>query len=272
MIIYENILTFLWFHPLYFNFTVFCSSICTLISCTIRYKSLFIFRSYPERLRRMEEINSENRFKCHICPKTYSQKESLVRHEKTHYEEKSFECEICNKTFRRKDHLKRHQNLTHKRTLFYHKEKCGHPSTSQNIPALPRNFSCDNCGRIFSDHSNCKRHKKKCDAKKVSSLNSEFQFVNCGETIEQEIKEESETEDEINTLDFVKSEICEDIDESGEIYKKSELEGESIDCKETIKLEIKEEIPDTEDVQDPMFNTANDIEDESFVVETDDSL
>ena len=50
----------------------------------------------------------------------------------------------------------------------------------------------------------------------------------------------------------MKSEHCEDIVESGEISLESELEAESIDCKETIKLEIKQEIQETEDLQDPL--------------------
>ena len=45
----------------------------------------------------------------------------------------------------------------------------------------------------------------------------------------------------------------------------SELEAESIYCKETIKLEINQEIQETEDLQDPLSteNPFTDIEDES---------
>ena len=50
----------------------------------------------------------------------------------------------------------------------------------------------------------------------------------------------------------MKNEHCEETVESGEISLKSEIEAESIDCKETIKLEIKQEIQETEDVQDPL--------------------
>ena len=50
----------------------------------------------------------------------------------------------------------------------------------------------------------------------------------------------------------MKSEHCEDIVESGEISLESEPEAESSDCKEIIKLEIKQEIQDTGDVQDPL--------------------
>ena len=71
--------------------------------------------------------------------------------------------------------------------------------------------------------------------------------------IKQEIKEE--TEDEMKSLEdqlTVKSERCENIVESGEISLESELQDESINCKETMKLEIKQEIQGTEDLQDPI--------------------
>ena len=101
-------------------------------------------------------------------------------------------------------------------------------------------------------------HKKKCVGQSsvqqnITASTSEIQFVDCGETIKLEIKEESETEDEMNTLEdpfTVKSEYCEDIDvESGKISLESELEAESSDCKETIKQEIQE----TESLHDPLF-------------------
>ena len=106
-------------------------------------------------------------------------------------------------------------------------------------------YSCDNCGKSYSQGSALGLHKQKCTGQSSSQLNetastSEIQFVDCGETIKKEIKEESDKEDEIKTLDFLKSEISEDIVEC--------VEAESIDCKETIKLEIKQEIPETEDL------------------------
>ena len=49
---------------------------------------------------------------------------------------------------------------------------------------------------------------------------------------------------------LIKSEPTEDILKSDEIKLETELEDESIDCKETIKLEIKQEIQETVDLQD----------------------
>ena len=103
-------------------------------------------------------------------------------------------------------------------------------------------------------------HKKKCVGQsssqhKITALTSNIEFVDCGETIKLEVKEESESEDEINLLEdplIVKSEHCEEVVESGEISLESELEAEPSDCKETIKFEMKQEIQETEDLQDPL--------------------
>lgn len=65
-----------------------------------------------------------------------------------------------------------------------------------------------------------------------------------GGKIKQEIKEENEAE--MNPLEFVKSELCEDYIDSTELYLQSGLE-------DTIKLEIKEEREETEDFQEPIF-------------------
>ena len=71
-------------------------------------------------------------------------------------------------------------------------------------------------------------HKKKCKGN-----HSENHFIDCGEILKQEIKEESDTKYVIYPLEFVNSELYEDFVESGELSVKSELY-----CIETIKLEM----------------------------------
>ena len=74
--------------------------------------------------------------------------------------------------------------------------------------------------------------------KNITASTSEIQFVDCGETIKLEIKEENETEDEIKNLEdplSLMSEHCED---------NFGVESE---------LKIKQEIQETEDLQDPLF-------------------
>merc|ERR1712200_185475 len=166
--------------------------------------------------------------------------------------EKPFSCIICEKSFALKTGL----------------------NTHMVVHTGEKPFSCDKCGKLFAVQSNCNRHKKKCKEQTLqqndSATTSGIQFVDCSETIKQEVKEERESEDEINPLDYVQSEFCEDIDENGEISLESELQVESIDCKETIKLEIKHEIQETtEDLEDPLFNEdliSTNVEYESFGV------
>ena len=74
--------------------------------------------------------------------------------------------------------------------------------------------------------------EKSQDETKTGDITSEF--IDCGETIKYEIKQEDDL-------------ILDD-----PISVESELEAESIDCKETIKLEIKQEMQETEDLQDPL--------------------
>ena len=119
-------------------------------------------------------------------------------------------------------------------------------------------YLCVHCWKSFSIESDFINHKTTCHGKESSLQNqitepaSEIQFVDCRETIKQEIKEEEiEMEDEFNPLDFMSSEFCEDVGEGGETSLKSEFKTESIDCEETVKLEIKQETHDGENLPDP---------------------
>ena len=56
----------------------------------------------------------------------------------------------------------------------------------------------------------------------------------------------------------MKSERCENIVESGEISLESELQDESINCKETMKLEIKQEIQDPISTEDLISTNVTD--------------
>ena len=56
----------------------------------------------------MGEVTSENRFKCHICLKSFKYKHVLDNHERTHTGEKPFKCDICDASFTQKSDLIKH--------------------------------------------------------------------------------------------------------------------------------------------------------------------
>jgi Zinc finger, C2H2 type. len=68
-------------------------------------------KSYSKRnsLTRHSRIHTNERpFTCEICMKSFTQKVNLRSHILTHNNEKSFKCEICSKTFTQKCYLSRH--------------------------------------------------------------------------------------------------------------------------------------------------------------------
>lgn len=64
-------------------------------------------------------LNSEIRFACNVCQKSYKNKRHLYRHQKEECVgvEPKFRCEICSNMFRRKYHLSRHMFSRHGTTL-----------------------------------------------------------------------------------------------------------------------------------------------------------
>jgi len=253
--------------------------------CNVCHKTFAL----KTNLTRHEKIHTgENTFQCDICMKKYTRRDKLINHQKVHTGdldlqpkvatgERPFQCEVCEKSFSHKHHLKDHM-LIHTGVKSFPCDKCNKSfARKQNLDrhllvhSEVKTYSCTTCGISFTFRGNLMHHKKTCTGQSssqtsVTSLNSEIQFVDCdGKMIKQEIKQE----DELNPLDYVSSEFCENIADSCENSLKSELEAESIDCKETIKLEIKKEMQESEDVRDSMSTVnpnSTDIEEATFTV------
>ena len=172
----------------------------------------------------MEEVTSENRFKCHICEKTFNRKEHFINHERIHTGEKPFQCDICKASFAVKSSLVRHKR-THTGEKPFICEICGKTflrkyhlnqhlkvHTSSHDKSLNL-VSCDLCGviniyKVFHDKI-CPGNEKRDDTASLSHTTDNYgassssqnietntrqfptQFVDCGPTIKEEIKEEN---------------------------------------------------------------------------------
>lgn len=66
--------------------------------------------------------SKESRKKCSYCSKTFSRTDDLVRHIRTHTNERPYACNVCQKTFKQSSELKEHMQSHTKATIF----KCTH--------------------------------------------------------------------------------------------------------------------------------------------------
>jgi len=186
---------------------------------------------------------------CDQCEEGFKSSDDLKKHTREHTVEKPFKCDQCEKAFKSSAHLKGHKRI-HTGERPFKCDQCekafktsGDLKLHKIIHTGEKPFSCTKCEKSFTQSSSCKRHEKTCKKSSSSSQNVETntgdmlgEFVDCGEDVKLEIKEE----------------IDSDLDDP--ISVESELEAESIDCKETIKLEVKQEIQETEDLQDNISN------------------
>ena len=80
----------------------------------------------------------EETFSCPVCSMTFKHSSHLMRHRRTHTNERPFECTDCHQAFRRKCHLKRHW---------------------QRIHSGEKPFKCAICGKAFSDRDHQRQHE-----------------------------------------------------------------------------------------------------------------
>jgi KRAB domain-containing zinc finger protein len=102
-------------------------------------------------------------FNCNICSKTFSQKNKLTYHRRTHFGDKPFECSICSRKFTYNQTLKDHFKIMHtdfqvkcEVCLKTYKSKQG--LRSHMLRIHKQNFACDSCGFVCTTKLLMQRH------------------------------------------------------------------------------------------------------------------
>ena len=87
------------------------------------------------------ETHGQNKHRCEICNKTFTTKNYLTEHKRTHREPEEYSCDKCLKVFGSKSNPRGHI-------------KTKHESTSS--------YSCEYCSKKFERAFSLKRHTDSC--------------------------------------------------------------------------------------------------------------
>ncbi|XP_033209320.1 zinc finger protein 708-like [Belonocnema kinseyi] len=142
------------------NFSTFESKVC---SVDIReYILAGKMKERSEKNREIRNLDSENKYKCKKCARSYKQKSGLYNHQKFEcYVTPQFTCNLCGKLFKRKSTMNRH--VSH-----IHLNQKSNPSKVK--------YNCNNCTRSYNSYVALTRHKCEIHAE----LKRRFICDHCG--------------------------------------------------------------------------------------------
>ncbi|GIY48277.1 hypothetical protein CDAR_92651 [Caerostris darwini] len=105
-------------------------------------------------------------YACDDCDKTFLKRYNLIRHIRTHTDEKPYKCTVCNKCFTQNSDLTAHMRMHNRKTL----HKCTECSESfvfrsrleehfRSVHPGKKLYKCKECGKCFAYLSHFKHHR-----------------------------------------------------------------------------------------------------------------
>ena len=108
----------------------------------------------------------KNVFMCIYCPKTFTKRDHLTRHERSHTGERPYSCSHCAKRFGDRSTLRQHALLVHSSRLPYECTECGLSFQVRQELKLHRRLHlgvslhvCSHCGGQFLSRLGLLRHQ-----------------------------------------------------------------------------------------------------------------
>jgi len=115
-------------------------------------------------------VPSKKIFKCEICGKALSSKQSLKNHELSHSTVPQFPCTVCNKSFNTKRLLSVHQR-SHLKVVPFQCHRCQETRSFANKSVLQQHnyrkhrdafdLVCDKCKKCFTDAKDFDKHMQR---------------------------------------------------------------------------------------------------------------
>ncbi|XP_033210162.1 zinc finger imprinted 3-like [Belonocnema kinseyi] len=106
-------------------------------------------QSHKKQKNQQGRHESEHKYKCEKCARTYKQKENLISHQKFECGiMPQFTCKFCSKQFKWKSDMIRHVSHLH------------HVHLETNLQASKMRHNCDKCSRSYTWHKDLYRHKR----------------------------------------------------------------------------------------------------------------
>ncbi|XP_074598793.1 uncharacterized protein LOC141853373 isoform X2 [Brevipalpus obovatus] len=113
-------------------------------------------------------------FKCDRCPRSFSWKSNLGRHQAQHDSSRRYVCETCKKDFTDPSNLQRHIRSQHIGARSHACTECGKTFATSSglkqhthIHRSEKPFKCETCQKAYTQFSNLCRHKRMQSACKL---------------------------------------------------------------------------------------------------------